>query len=265
MNASDYNGGHVSVAALQDMPTALLDSTKHKQAGPWEFDQDVTDCFEDMLERSIPQLSTMRSLVSSIATRHLRDDDWFIDLGCSRGGTITSVIGTTSARINAVGLEVSAPMVRAARQSLMHRGDEDHHCEVKLCDIVRDKWSDHYPSATVVSSVLTLMFTPINYRQRILSTVHKSLTRNGVFILVEKVLAEGPDIEEWMVEEYHQMKMRAGYDAESIEEKKRSLEGRLVPVTCQQNIDMLRRAGFSQVDCFWRCLNFVGIVAYKNV
>ena len=35
--------------------------------GKWEFDEKVADCFEDMLERSIPQYEVMRDSVAKLA------------------------------------------------------------------------------------------------------------------------------------------------------------------------------------------------------
>lgn len=45
-----------------------------------------------------------------------------------------------------------------------------------------------------------------------------------------------------------------------------ALEGvLLVPVTARWNEDLLERAGFKAVDCFWRSLNyFAGWVAVKG-
>jgi tRNA (cmo5U34)-methyltransferase len=37
-----------------------------------------------------------------------------------------------------------------------------------------------------------------------------------------------------------------------------------VPVTAGWNEEMLRGAGFQEIDCFWRWLNFAGWVAVKS-
>ena len=265
MNVDDYNGGQVSIASLQDMPTSLLDDSRtHEPTGKWEFDQSVTDCFEDMLKRSIPQLDIMRNLVAALAAYNLEHDDWVIDLGCSRGDNMVEIMKHTQCKLNAVGLEVSQPMVQAARANLA-KHKTHHHWEVQQCDVLDYHFEHYFPAASVVCSVLTLMFIPINHRQRLLSRVHKSLRHNGAFILVEKVIGNGADVDEMMVKQYHAMKQAAGYDPESIEAKRKSLEGVLVPMSYEYNIQALYQAGFKQVDCFWRYLNFAGIIALKNV
>jgi tRNA (cmo5U34)-methyltransferase len=67
-----------------------------------------------------------------------------------------------------------------------------------------------------------------------------------------------------MVERYYTMKARNGYTQEQIERKRLSLEGVLVPVTAHWNEELLRIAGFTQVDCFWRWMNFAAWIAVRD-
>lgn len=90
-----------------------------------------------------------------------------------------------------------------------------------------------------------------------------SLNNHGVFIMVEKVLGGTNEINDLMVNTYYDMKRDNGYSNKQIENKRKSLEGVLVPVTNDMNIQFLKSAGFSQVDVFWRWMNFVGYIAIK--
>ena len=67
-----------------------------------------------------------------------------------------------------------------------------------------------------------------------------------------------------LVELYYNHKRQQGYTEDQIQRKRLSLEGKLVPVTAAWNEELLRLAGFRYVDCFWRCLNFAGWVAWKE-
>ncbi|MCL4256698.1 MAG: tRNA (cmo5U34)-methyltransferase, partial [Anaerolineae bacterium] len=118
--------------------------------------------------------------------------------------------------------------------------------------------------ASVVLSVLTLQFTPIEYRQRIVRDVFNGLIQGGAFILVEKVLGATAELDALLVKEYHDLKRTNGYSQEQIDRKRLSLEGVLVPVTARWNEELLIGAGFRQVDAFWRYMNFVGWVAIKE-
>jgi tRNA (cmo5U34)-methyltransferase len=67
-----------------------------------------------------------------------------------------------------------------------------------------------------------------------------------------------------MTELYYGLKRARRYGEDEIERKRLSLEGVLPPVAAEWNEDLLRRAGFEDVECFWRCVNFAGWVAVKS-
>ena len=81
--------------------------------------------------------------------------------------------------------------------------------------------------------------------------------------MVEKVLGNTSELNSLFVKNYYDMKLQNGYSQEQIDRKRLSLEGVLVPVTNDWNIDLLKQAGFRQVDVFWRWMNFVGYIAIK--
>ena len=77
-----------------------------------------------------------------------------------------------------------------------------------------------YPPVTRVSvtlAVLTIQFTPIEYRLRILSDIYKSTIDGGIFILVEKVLGNSAQIDDLLVDEYYRMKKEKGYSQDDID------------------------------------------------
>lgn len=223
----------------------------------WEFNSDVTEVFDDMLMRSIPGYVEMRRLTTSIASRFAQRDSFIVDLGCSRGGAISNLIEILDESINFLGVEISAPMREAAVQSFKKFGDR-----VKIVDMDL-KLEFPKVNSSVILSVLTLQFIPIEYRQGILQKVCNSLMPNGAFIMVEKVLGNNSVTNELFINEYYKLKGQNGYTPEQINTKRKSLEGILVPVTSDWNQDLLKNSGFSSIDCFWRNLNFAGWIAIK--
>ena len=67
-----------------------------------------------------------------------------------------------------------------------------------------------------------------------------------------------------LTREYYNLKRQSLYTQEQIESKRKSLEGVLVPVTANWNIDLMRNSGFRSIECFWRNLNFAGWIALKE-
>jgi tRNA (cmo5U34)-methyltransferase len=226
----------------------------------WAFDDKVTQAFEDMLERSIPQYRVMRSAVTDIASSYQKDHTDIVDLGCSRGEALAPLVSRFGAYNRFLGLEISDPMLAAAKERF--KG----YIESGTVEIRKHDLREGYPavSASVTLCVLTLQFTPIEYRLRILSDIYKHTLPGGALILVEKVLGSTAEIDALLVERYYAMKAENGYTQEQIERKRFSLEGVLVPVTAKWNEELLHNVGFRQVDCFWRWMNFAGWIAVKS-
>jgi tRNA (cmo5U34)-methyltransferase len=120
-----------------------------------------------------------------------------------------------------------------------------------------------YQRASVVLSVLTLMFVPLEYRQQLVQQIYAAIDPGGAFVMVEKVLGASAPLDDVFVRRYYAMKAANGYSDEEIQRKRLSLEGVLVPVRAEWNEQLIRNAGFSTVDCFWRWMNFGGWVAIK--
>lgn len=229
-------------------------------AGKWEFDGDVTEVFDNMLARSIPQYEVMRQACFDLACRYQVRKTNIVDLGCSRGEAMAALVDRFGINNQFVGVEISEPMYNAAVKRF--RGLIPTCVNIKNLDLRYDS----YPpvAASVTLSVLTLQFIPIEYRLKILQDIYNHTLPGGAFIFVEKVIGGSARIDENMIDIYYDMKRENGYTEEQIHRKRLSLEGVLVPLPAKMNEQMLYDVGFAHVDCFWRWMNFAGWVAVKQ-
>jgi tRNA (cmo5U34)-methyltransferase len=234
--------------------------------GAWVFDKDVASVFEDMLERSIPDYSKMRVLADHMAAPQLSlgvdpvQLDRVLDVGCSNGIALRNLDRFATEHGHDIGylcgIDVSEPMLAKAREQSLDKFD---YMNLDL--------RSHFPFTEalfdVVLCVLTLQFTPVAHRQRIMDEINRVLRPGGRCILVEKVEARNQDLNHEMISIYHDHKRDMGYTDEQIERKRLSLEGVMVPLTAQWNENIMRGSGFIHVECFWRWINFAGWVAIK--
>jgi tRNA (cmo5U34)-methyltransferase len=227
-------------------------SLGHLPDGRWAFDDGVTQVFDDMLRRSIPQYDVMRQAVFDVGCRFVKKDTDIVDLGCARGEALAPFIDRFGAQNRYVGVEVSEPMLAAARQrfsGLIGTG---------LMRMLNTDLRYTYPlaKASLTLSIFTVQFVPIEYRPRLLADVFASTIPGGAVILAEKIIGATGANDHLFVDLYYEMKRRNGYSQQEIDRKRFSLEGVLVPVTAKWNEDLLREAGFSRVENFWRWMNF---------
>ena len=239
--------------------TSQQSSLGHLPGTKWEFDSSVTHVFEDMLQRSIPNYLEMRQLTRAIAKRFHQPETYVVDLGCSLGSAIAELVEELSADARFLGCEVSEPMRTEATRRFGKLIDSG---KVTISDT--DLRTD-YPdvSASVTLCVLTLMFVPMEYRQRIVQDAWAQTVPGGVFLMVEKILGDNAVVDELLTGMYLDWKASQGYSQEEIDRKRLALEGVQVPITANWNDQLLRRAGFQHVDCYWRSGKFAGWLAIK--
>lgn len=231
----------------------------------WEFDEGVTRVFEDMLDRSIPQYRVMRDLVTALGSRALSGGEAkhrgagqaILDVGCSRGDAVAPFVARFP-DLHVVGIEVAKPMLDAARARFAGNP------RISIMDWDLRNGLPPYRLFDVALSILTLMFVPMERRLAVIEGIANGLAPGGPLIIVEKILGGSARIDAALVERYYAMKAANGYSQEEIERKRMALEGVLVPMPARWNEEMLRLAGFTEIDCFWRWCNFAGWIAYKR-
>lgn len=236
-------------------------SLGHVPGAKWEFDASVATVFDEMLARSIPDYAGMRRIVSEVATAYAPAGTLVLDLGCARGEAMAPLVTAyRGGAMRFLGLDVSGPMLDAARARFAADAAQ---VEILDADLRQGLPALDRPVG-VALSVLTLQFTPIEYRLRLVQDIYGALAPGGAFLLVEKVLGASARIDQHLVALYYQRKAEAGYSPEEIERKRLSLEGVLVPLTARYNEYMLADVGFREIECIWRHLNFAAWVAVKR-
>jgi tRNA (cmo5U34)-methyltransferase len=228
--------------------------------GKWRFDDCVTQAFQDMLERSIPGYARMREIVFAVGSQFVQPKTEIVDLGCSRGEALEPFIQKFGAYNHYTAVDVSPPMLEACRNRFQGWIDNGR------LDVTSMDLRNQYPPviASLTMAILTIQFTPIEYRQRILYRIFQHTASNGAFIIVEKVLGDTAATDALITNCYYDHKLQQGYSDDQIQRKRLSLEGVLVPLTAHENERMLRAVGFKMVECIWRNLNFCAWVAIHD-
>lgn len=242
------------------LAAATNSSLGHVPAGErWTFDQCVTQVFDDMLRRSIPQHDVMRRAVFAVGSRFVQPATDIVDLGCARGEALAAFLQVYGGANRYIATDTSDSMLDAARTRFAGA------IESGLVTVMHADLRSEYPTvrASLTLCVLTMQFTPVESRQCIVDRIYATTVPGGALILVEKLRGGTPGSDRLLVDNYHAMKVANGYTAEEIERKRLALEGVLVPETASGNERMLGQAGFTDVECFWRWMNFASWVAVK--
>lgn len=273
-------------------PVEAIPEDNLQEGSMFSFADPATiDAFESkVIARQVPGYDIMRLRALQIGYRFLQGGTAVLDIGTSRGKMIRDLIQVAhelglpgghpgrDGDVTYVGIDLEDEMLRAAQASVKGLGDQlgldqeelDVGVVLRNYDLSQDYGSvpesrGYGNGYSLVTSILTLQFVPIVYRQKIIRSIYENLAPGGALILVEKVIGNSYVTDDLLVNAYHDHKRRNGISEEAINKKRASIERFLVPQRSEENRYLLQQAGFSsyQIETYWRDLNFEGTVAVK--
>ncbi|MDH3947414.1 MAG: carboxy-S-adenosyl-L-methionine synthase CmoA [Gammaproteobacteria bacterium] len=223
------------------------------------FDETVAKVFPDMIRRSVPGYETIIALTGLLAEQYAQPDSQCYDLGCSLGAAtlaMRSRIQQPGCRIIAV--DNAEAMTSRCQQHIQEAG-EGIEVDV-ICGDIQDVIIE---KASVVVINFTLQFIEPTARRALLEKIYTGLRPGGALLLSEKIAFLSEAEQERMDALHMAFKKANGYSDLEISQKRSALENILIPDTLEQHYNRLQAVGFSSIDNWFRCINFVSILAVK--
>lgn len=238
----------------------------HYPANPdkFEFDEEVTQVFDDMARRSIPMYEEVHSLHAAIIAEersmylssqlHKFRSFSIVDIGASTGQLFKALYDELEIPYAApipftdlYALEPSAPMAAKIRERFPH---------VKVFEESADRIAQlTIESFDVVCLNYVLQFIAVSERVSLLKKIHASIERDGLFLMSQKEKIEN-GFSRCFDQRYIQMRRDNGYSQEEIDRKTAALANSMWPQSFQQTRHDLSLAGFLGVQEISRWLNF---------
>jgi tRNA (cmo5U34)-methyltransferase len=229
-------------------------------AEDFTFNDRVADVFDDMLNRSIPYYRTVIDGMAQLLACRLPAKATLYDLGCSTGTTLLELSRRLpDKQFRYIGIDNAPAMLDKARKksamfgksSVLHFQQDD----ITTCPL---------PLASAVICNYTLQFLRPITRQTFVNRIHAALPEGGVFFLSEKTISHASRLNRDFIAIYHAFKKQQGYSELEIAAKREALENVLVPFSLEENIALLRQAGFEEIETYCKWFNFTALVALKR-
>ena len=223
----------------------------------FEFDEQVTRVFDDMISRSVPGYELLVRLIALYADIFVTENSRVYDLGCSTG-VVSRVIAQQVCGRNSrlLAVDNSPSMIKSCQQTHSDQAIE------WICDDIQ---SIAVEQASMVVLNLTLQFINPRDRQDLLQAVYQGLQPGGVLVLTEKVEYDDRQTQHSMTELYQAFKKVQGYSDLEIAQKRTALENVLIPDSKAVHLKRLKDCGFNEVIESFHCFNFVSFLAIKSV
>jgi 2-polyprenyl-3-methyl-5-hydroxy-6-metoxy-1,4-benzoquinol methylase len=205
----------------------------------WKFDDDVASRFQQEAVTNIPDYDRVISLCIDIAKRHLKPDDFIIDIGSALGYTVDRFINSGFTCV--LGVECSESMLKATKhpERIIHSSTFPNNIP---CKLALANWTLHF----------------IIEREQYIKDVYDSLDDEGLFILTDKTPQS-----QLIKNLYYDFKRMNGVSDEYIYEKEQKLKGYMHLYPIDWYLNALTNAGFKNVQIINSNLGFVTFYAEK--
>ncbi len=222
----------------------------------FEFDEEVASVFDDMLNRSVPFYKENIKLQTDIINSLLKPDSKITDLGSSTG-TLLINLAKLGKNFNLTGIDNSEAMIQRAKNKAKAFGADVQFINADFLEF------DFSNSDAVIANYTVQFIRPLK-REKLIKKIYDSLKNNGIFLMSEKLITENKKLNKIMIDIYYEYKKEMGYSEFEIAQKREALENVLIPYTMIENIEMLKNAGFKEVEVIFRWNNFATFIAFKN-
>lgn len=217
---------------------------------------DHASVFDAHIKASIPDYSRLIDDSVTLSMNHVQNHTCVIDFGCSRGTFLSHVRDANQlARpdVQYLGIDREPKFAKYWH----HSRSKNLHCEVG------DVTTYRLQNISFASSLFTVQFLTPRQKLPFLKHVYESLVEGGALVIAEKTFAATPQLQHELDGLHYDFKRKMGFSAQQILDKQRALRGQMTLWTDSELRANLVRAGFRQLQEFWRGLTFVGILALK--
>lgn len=232
-----------------------------RRISDFEFNDDVANVFDDMLNRSIPFYAGIQQMIADFIDHFYIDGTRVYDLGCSTGSMMLALAQQVPRIQEIVGIDNSEAMIEKCQQRVQALESAP---QPKLSFETTDLRSTQMSNASAVIMNYTLQFVRPLYREQVVRSIFDALEPGGVLLLSEKVLERSTDISRLFIEMYYRFKRRQGYSDMEISQKREMLENVLIPYKVDEQIELLNSCGFHNVEIFFKWHNFASFIAIKK-
>ena len=225
---------------------------------PFEFNAQVADVFDNMIQRSVPGYQFLLDVIGVLAQRYGQAQSQCYDLGCSLGTTTLRLRQNLPASSHVIGIDNSAAMVSRCRHNMARDNSQASY------EILQQNIQDtNIERASIVILNFTLQFIPDNERQAILQSIYDGMQPGGVLLLAEKIRFPNEQQQTLQTDLYHDFKRFQGYSDLEVAQKRAALENVLISNTLEQHQQRLGNVGFKHIETCMQCFNFCALLAFK--
>lgn len=225
------------------------------KSGSWTFGGKVAQNFQNHVERSVPMYREGHNLIEDLSEYFITKNSIVYDIGCSTGLLLQKIAKRNKPKGQYFGIDCEPKMIAQAKKKKSKTENIKY-----ICGSIEQK---KLKKSDLIIAYYTIQFIRPRVRQQIIDKIYQALNWGGAFLMFEKVRGADARFQDIFTTLYNEFKLRNGYSEEAIINKNLSLKGVLEPFSTQGNVDLLKRAGFKDINTIQKALCFEGFLAIK--
>lgn len=220
------------------------------------FKSEESANYDNVIRRRIPLYGEIQTLMASLLPFPKKEYLRVLDLGCGTGETSISLLKEYPlARVT--GIDSSPDMLEVARKKVKHTTWRvDFLCQ----DIKAFNLEGEFD---VIISGFSLHFLTPDQKEEILGKCLALLKDGGMFIDSEAVLSPSEKVYNIYMDKWKDFMRSNGFTDEEIGSHILKFLRDVKPVTGDNQLILMRKAGFKDVDCYFKYLNWAVFGGYK--
>jgi len=220
------------------------------------FNTEEAANYDDAIRRRIPLYREIQTLMASLLPFPKKEYLRVLDLGCGTGETSVSLLKEYPlARVT--GIDSSPDMLDVARKKVKHTTWRvDFLCQ----DIRAFNLEGEFD---VIVSGFSLHFLSPDEKEEILRKCLALLKDGGMFMDSEAVLSPSEKVYNMYMEKWKDFMRSNGFSDEEIGSHILKFLKDVKPMTVDNQLGLMRKAGFRDVECYFKYLNWAVFGGYK--
>lgn len=212
------------------------------------------DSYDDVIKRRVPLYNEMQTLMASLLPFSKKEYIRVLDLGCGTGGTsVTLLKEFPLARVT--GVDRSKEMLATAAAKVKHSTWRIDF----LCQDIKAGFHDIPKSEggfDAIISAFSLHYLNEDEKKAVFSKCFSALKPGGMMIYSEAVSSSSEKVYHGYMEKWKEFQRSNGFTEEEIGSHMLKFVRDVKPLTVDKQFNILIEAGFKDVECYFKYLNW---------
>ena len=222
------------------------------------FKAEEAQSYDEVIKRRIPLYSEIQALVVSQLPFSKKEYIRVLDLGCGTGGTSVALLKEFPlARVT--GIDSSPAMLEVASGKVKQTTWRIDF----LCQDIKDSLTQCEDGFDAILSAFSLHYLNEEEKKEVFGRCLAALKPGGIFIDAEAVLSSSEKVYQSYLEKWKEFQRSNGFSEDEIGAHMLKFVRDVKPLTVERQVCLMSEAGFIDVECYFKYLNWAVFGGYK--